>query len=246
MFLAIRKFPFLFLFAIFTAAFLSYLGSWQYEKGAQKEADLAKQAANKEQQIINLSNMTGTPFLEDGMPVHVDGQFLAHTTIFHDNRLNSGQAGYHVYSVFQFNQKSAVLVNRGWVKMNVDRSMLPVVQEITGNISLLGHIRYPVKNVYTLADEAVALGFPQRVQTIEVEDIQQSLNVQLVDFSILLNPAVVGPHYDRNWANLLPGKYMTADKHYAYSLQWFTLSLVALIVFMILIYKMASNEKRQS
>lgn len=244
MFLAIKKSPILFIFALFSAGLLSSLGLWQLERGQNLELENRSKTLNSKKKIINLNLSERDETFEDGFKVALTGRFIKNMIIFHDNRLNSGQSGYHVFSIFEIENKQSVLMNRGWVKMNLDRRILPEINTSSDLVTLSGTIRYPVKNVYTLAEAKPNKQFPQRVQTIDVEQLSIDTSVKLAEYSVLLDSTVKGEHFDRNWENLLPGKYMTANKHYAYSLQWFSLALVALVTFMILIYKMAKNEQR--
>lgn len=246
MFLAIKKFPLLFVFALFTAGFLSFLGHWQYQKGQEREQNDYQKSVSLAKQNVFLNELTDKTTLEDGLRVTLKGRFIENKNIFHDNRLNSGKSGYHVFSIFQMNKDRAVLVNRGWVAMNLDRRILPIIETSGDEVLIKGLIRFPVKGVYTLAEEKQNSEFPQRLQTIEVESLALTTQYPLQEYSVLLGEEVKGKHFDRQWENLLPGKYMSADKHYAYSLQWFSLALIGLIIFMILIFKMAKNEQEQN
>ncbi len=243
MFLAIKKYPLIFIFALFTTGFLTFLGFWQYDKGQQRELSDRLHSESFSKQQISLNELKSDTQLKDGIKVSVTGRFVKDMVIFHDNRLNFGWSGYHVFSVFSLSDDKAVLINRGWVKMNVDRHILPSVITSDEYVTLEGVIRFPVKGVFTLAEEELKMTFPQRVQTIEVDKIKESTQYPLQEYSVLLDANVIGEHFDRNWLNLLPGKYMSANKHYAYSLQWFSLAFIGLIIFMILIFKMAKNEQ---
>jgi len=239
MFLAIKKSPFLFIFALFTAAFLASLGYWQMDRGLNLEKQDLLKKTNFNEQVIKI---TGDEQLENGNRVKLTGRFIKEKIVLHDNRLNTGKSGYHVFSFFQLKNGNVVLVNRGWVKMNLDRRILPVITTPEELSTITGVIRYPVKDVYTLASEAMSNEFPLRVQTINIEHLSKASDLKLADYSVLLDSEIIGDHFDRNWLNLLPGKYMTANKHYAYSLQWFLLSLISIIIFTILIKKLAKDD----
>jgi len=242
MFLAIKKYPLLFVFALFGAGFLSYLGYWQHQKGVQFEIDELSRLQNLNKQVINLNAQTKIPHLNDGSRVILSGHFVDDKIIFHDNKLNLGKVGYHVFSFFKLDDDRTVLVNRGWVAMNYDRRILPDVKTNDLRVTLKGVIRFPVKGVYTLAEQQVDSVFPQRLQTIDVDKLDIATGYHLEKYSVLLDKSVKGDHFYRHWDDLLPGKYMSADKHYAYSLQWYSLAFIGLIVFIILIMKMAKNE----
>lgn len=243
MLVAIKKFPALCVFALLTTAFLAFLGNWQYQKAYQQDLADLKKANNSMQQVIHLNNDYRLSQIEDGSAVSLAGRFVENKIIFHDNRLNLGKAGYHLLSIFKLDEGRSILVNRGWVAMNLDRRILPKVITDTARVTLKGLIRYPVKGVYTLGEETLNKQFPQRLQTINIDRLKEASGFDLEPFSVLLDSEVAGDHFVREWADLLPGKYMSADRHYAYSLQWYLLAIVGLIIFMILIRKMAKNEQ---
>ncbi len=240
---AIKRYPVIFVFALVTSVFLAFLGDWQYEKGHQRELSDAAKLNNFNKQIINLNNVYDVSKIMNGTKVVVEGRYDKNIIILHDNRLNLGKAGYHVYSIFHDIQGQSFLINRGWVSMNLDRRILPKV-EINDEIVLLeGVVRYPIKGVYTLQDEELKnVTFPLRVQTIDIIQLESVTGNKIEAFAILLDKNMAGAHFSRNWDDLLPGKYMSADKHYAYSAQWYSLAVVGLVVFMVLIMKMAKNE----
>ena len=110
-----------------TAILLS-LGFWQLER-----AELRRAQDGLKQERAQLSPVYITSFPEESLGeladrrVRLRGQYLPHQFLL-DNQIHDKQPGYHVLSPFELSTyEQVVLVNRGWVAAEADRSRLPSV-----------------------------------------------------------------------------------------------------------------------
>ncbi len=163
--------------------------------------------------------------------LQVSGHFLSTKIILHDNRMNEGQAGYHVLTVFQPDHSElALLVNLGWHNWpNSDRKNRPTVSLPTKTLQLGGTIRIPVKGVFTLMKNTDLIeSHFILVETLELDHLSQQLHHPLAPFVLQLDanlPLFQQSDLQRHWlkANEVG---ITSEKHRGYAFQWFTMAAV--------------------
>ncbi|MCA1978250.1 MAG: SURF1 family protein, partial [Thiobacillus sp.] len=132
-----------------------WLGHWQssraeYKRGLQARFD----AALRESPIH-----VGSTLLDRESVLYrrleVAGHFDAAHGIFIDNRVHAGVAGYHVLMPFVVDgERSAILVNRGWVAAGATRAHLPVPPLPPGRLRLEGIATDPRGRYFEFAGAA--------------------------------------------------------------------------------------------
>ena len=71
--------------------------------------------------------------------MHLRGQFLPERTLYLDNRVLQGRAGYNVVTPLQMGPDGPlVLVNRGWIAVGQTRAVLPAVPVPQGPVQVEG------------------------------------------------------------------------------------------------------------
>ena len=179
------------------------LGNWQSDRAAQKRAA----GASVEQ-------------------IALRGEFEPKHTVYLDNKLHRGRAGYHVVQPIRIAGGRHVLVNRGWVASGTSRERLPDIRTPAGELSLSGIRLARFAQAYA-PDAAPPQG-----------KVWQ--NVTLGQFSawsgLALEPYVVEQHSPlddglvRDWPRAGTG----AEKNDAYALQWYALAALSVILFFVL------------
>ena len=158
-----------------------------------------------------------------------------------DNRTYQGYAGYHVLTPLQLvDSKDVVLVNRGWVPVGKSRAVLPEIPGTSGEVLVDATIKLPPKRLFRLGtiDEANT-AWPKVVQQVEMGSLEQLLGVTLEPLILLLEKDDEFG-FIRDWK---PVYGVTPDKHRAYAVQWFSLAMVLLIIYIGVNTKRLSNEK---
>lgn len=198
------------------------LGNWQMRR-AQEKAEL--------QQRFDLSARGGPVAVRatdrpvDGQPLRLEGRWLAQYTILLDNRTQGGRAGYHVLTPLQLTDGSgAVLVNRGWLAADADRSRLPDVPSPAGLQRVEGRMQPVEAKPFFLGGE-VAEG--RRWQHLDLDRYRAVLGAaagpRLAGWTVQQTSASAGDGLSRDW----PQPAMSADRHRAYALQWYALAGLA-------------------
>lgn len=222
---------------MFFVAVFSSLGRWQMSRADEKNIKHEQMQLYAKQPPINLPPVLIK--LEDFKyrDVEVHGEFLNNKTIFLDNKTYQGRAGYHVITPFRIaNSSLSVPVNRGWVEVGLDRAILPEIKAIDGEMTVTGTVISPEIRALTLSDEFV------NGQVWDKFDLQR----YMVETELAMQPILVlqkNNTHDgllRDWDKPDSG----ASKNIGYAIQWFSLAIASLIVFIVLNVK-RSNRKSE-
>jgi surfeit locus 1 family protein len=133
-----------------------------------------------------------------------------------------------------------VLVNRGWVAANPDRSILPDLsiddspREITGRLN-----RLPRPGIKLDAVESVfESGWPRRLLFPNAADLIDQIGYVVYDYQLWLDPdSGDGFELDR------PPTRMPPAKHTAYAVQWFALAVTLLVIYFVVNRKAPAGPK---
>jgi surfeit locus 1 family protein len=209
------------------ALIFSRLGFWQLERG-------------KEKQLL-FDRFNNAPLMEVGQAlkqesgffrVEAYGRFDEKRHVLLDNKLFNGRAGVHVLTPFYLVDGRTVLINRGWLPLAADRRSLPPVPTDPEMLTVSGLLRKPSAQGPRLgdADVLVAEKWPQLVTYFELDSIATALGTPLEPWLIHLDAEQSAGFKDREWKAAVMGP----EIHRAYALQWFSLMLATLIIWLAL------------
>ena len=205
------------------------LGNWQARRADEKRA----LGARLEQEMRSPPAQLPADLVEAGQFVlkHVaaSGHFVPEHTIYLDNKLRGGRPGYEVVTPLRLNGIH-VLVNRGWLEAARTRDALPEVATPAGRVRIEG---------LTLAR------LPQALEAAPAPRAKVRQNLELGEFAretgLRLQPIVIEQHSAladgllRDW----PRPDAGIEKHEMYSLQWYSLAGLALVLFIVLSFRRA-------
>jgi surfeit locus 1 family protein len=166
--------------------------------------------------------------------VALRGTFDARHTVFLDNKLHRGRAGYHVIQPLRLSaagdgMPEHVLVDRGWVEASLRREVLPVVRTPVGEVQLEGVRRTRFPRAYE-AGTAPPAG--KVWQNVSVEAFGAWSKLRLLPW-VLEQHSVLDDGLVREW----PRPETGIEKHESYSLQWYGLAVLALVLFVVLSFR---------
>jgi surfeit locus 1 family protein len=121
-----------------------------------------------------------------------------------------------------------VLVNRGWVPTGLDRAVLPELPGPAGPVVIEAVTSLPPEKLFRLGDvEERNEDWPKVVQQRNMGRLEQLLGTRMLPVILLLDES--NEHgFIREWQ---PVYGVTPEKHRAYAMQWFTLALVLLLIY---------------
>jgi surfeit locus 1 family protein len=214
--------------AIVVCATTARLGLWQMDRAGQKadlQAQVTAQAALAPVTNTDLAAMDA----DDVSSLHgrlaiLEGEWIAGSTVFLDNRQMDGRPGFFVVTALRpTGQARALLVQRGWSPRDpADRALLPVVDDTAGPVRLTGRIAPPPARLYDFG--GVDTG--RLRQNLDIVQRSQELGTALWTLSLLQadpppgDPALASDTLQRRW----PAPAVDIHKHHGYAFQWFALS----------------------
>jgi len=209
-------------FSIFFVIVFVFLGLWQIERAAHKEGLL--QAFNSEQESPPIRLTSQSP---DWSRVFVDGIFDSTRQILIDNQIHKGKVGYKIFTPFRFDDNKIVLVDRGWIAQGQSRSDLPQLNILEKKSRIIATVTSPEQGVLA-GSELLTNEWPRVSQTKAVEVIASAFKEPILDIVLVLDP---GSSQITEFIQIKPFA-ITPVKHYGYAMQWFTMSIVLLGMFL--------------
>lgn len=204
------------------------LGLWQLQRADEKEQIEQDWSARQQQAAQALPPPLDSAELAY-VRVELRGHFLADRQFFLDNRMRDGRYGMEVLTPLRVEGSAElVLVNRGWVAGDRARRTLPQVSTPNGVQHLLGSIYVSPGTPYTLGSPPQENSWPRLLLALDMGEIPMLLEERVYPFSVRLeadSPAALT--VDWPLVNSAP------EKHRAYAMQWFAMSLALLCMYLV-------------
>lgn len=215
------------------------LGFWQLDRAEEKRALIEQ---------FKQQNELGPLFIKDTFKsdeklnyraAKIEGKYNSAKQIFIDNKIYQGKAGVYVMTPFKLkNSKYSILVNRGWVPMGFDRSVLPKVKTPTNYLALSGKIKTLGKKPFMVGDQFQSnQGWPALMQWVNFEYIGDKSGLKLLPYIFLLDEKEQSG-YVRNWKPVV----MQPEKSTSYAVQWFALAIALVIIYIVVNLKENKSE----
>jgi surfeit locus 1 family protein len=205
------------------------LGVWQLERAEWKQGliDTHKDRTGRARTPFEL--LLGRNGEVEYRAVAALGLYELDHQLLLDNRTFNGKAGYHVLTpLILTDTGEVVLVNRGWVPLGPDRAVLPELPGPEDILVVNAIIKLPPQRAFRLGmEEEAGSGWPRVVQQIDLDQLEELLGYRLLPYILLLDKEDEYG-FSRDWQ---PVYGVPPDKHRAYALQWFTLALVLVIIY---------------
>jgi surfeit locus 1 family protein len=202
------------------------LGNWQLDRAAQKLALQQRIESAAKQPPVQLSAVTTNDKLAY-YPAVVAGEFNPALTLYLDNRVQQGRVGYEILTPLKIRGTNQyVLIDRGWLPAGATRAQLPEVTTPTGLVTIEGIVLPGNPPVFELSPQVQS----GRVwQNVTVERFERQYNVDLLPVMVY-QQSQAADGLIREWRRPDVG----IDRHRAYALQWFSLALGIVILYVVL------------
>lgn len=213
------------LFVVLTVS----LGNWQERRAEEKLEAARRFDAAMGGAVLSIPPVLVGAGEFEHRRVSARGRFLAGSTLFLDNKVLRGVAGYHVLTPLRLEGGDTyVLVDRGWIAAG-DRSVLPEFPTPEGVQTIEGIAVTPIRRFLELAPER---GTGPLRQNLVLEREKKRL-------ALKLQPIVIEQTSDapdglaRVWERPDTG----ADRHRSYALQWYAFAMLAFILYVALSFR---------
>lgn len=210
------------------------LGNWQERRAAQKIVLQAKLAQGNASAPVQLD---GAPLAAEAVEfrrVSVTGEFVANWPLYLDNRPSAGRSGFYLLMPFKIAGTGMhVLVARGWLPRDpADRARLPAYATPTGTVTLQGMARLDAGHVMELA-KTPALTPKAIVQNADPLQVARDSGLTMQPFVIEQTAAAQPAGDDAQMVRDWPAPSLGVEKHQGYAFQWYALSAMAVIFFVV-------------
>ena len=205
------------IFFVFFAILFFSLGVWQIERGQSKAGILNEFNDNLKKTPSNLDASS-----KKWDRVFVRGTWVNSKQILIDNTINRGIAGYKVITPLKIEgSDKTILVDRGWIKQNKYREVLPDISIEEKSETVSGILELPELGL-VLSNDLVTSEWPKISQSKNFEILAEQFDMNLFPMILLADPI---NQKSLEYIKITPTN-MTPTKHYGYSAQWFLMFLV--------------------
>lgn len=207
-------------------------GSWQWQRAAESRARLAQFAAGAQ-----AAPLAAVPReiaeAERFRRIEVGGEYVTEPQFLLDNMLHEGVAGYHVLTALRVaGLREHVLVNRGWVRADLDRAVLPTVTVATGARRVTGRVERLPRAGLRLGGAESKEGAVAVVQFPTADELADRLGEPVLGYQLLLDPDEPDG-FVRDWR--APG--LAPERHLAYAGQWWLFAAGVLTAAVVIVVK---------
>jgi surfeit locus 1 family protein len=219
------------------------LGFWQMDRAVEKRQLQVLLQERLQKPVTRLHSSSG---LQDDMTfrrVVMRGHFDNDHQYLLDNRIYKGQVGYGVYTPFSFDEgESWIMVNRGWRTAGRDRRELPDITVSNERTELQGVLSQPPGQLMQLGKQpAAGNSWPVRVQNIDLAQIGKDTGMRLHPYVLHLD-ATSEQAYFQDWKPYVD----TPQKNQSYAIQWFSMAVVLLLIYVSLNSRRVINSTPKS
>ncbi len=213
------------------------LGFWQYERGLEKKRLEADFTASLQSDPQYWSSLEATP--PSGTLVQFRAVPMRGFEVLLDNQVHQGKVGYHVLLPVKFDsENAAVWVNMGWLAAPRLREERPVLPNWPEKIEIEGILVQPNPTI-VLSDSLLETDKkPFRIQSLDLALLAPLIPMQQSKLLVYSHTNKV----QYGLINTYKPTNMPSEKHFAYMVQWWGLSLVWLIG-VILLWRKTRNNK---
>ena len=213
---------------------LILLGVWQLDRADEKSAIVAAFSANQQAAPADVKALLAGGN-QQYRSAWLTGALDSSRQIVLDNRVKNGRPGYEILEPMSVKGleadglPQAMLVNRGWVPAPLDRSQLPEVEPVVGEVQVRGFLYHNLRGGYRLDDQiTVVRQWPSRVGWISVERAEELFGEPFYEYQLRLDSDSVGS-LETGWVTVA----VQPEKHTAYAVQWFVMAAVLLVMTLI-------------
>ena len=220
------------LLALALVALFVRLGVWQWQRGEERAAAVARFAHGADAVLeLGTRDVSETALYQR---VAVAGELDAAHQFLLDNRIVEGRAGYEVLTplVRAPLPAPALLIDRGWVPFTGSRARLPeVTLRVGGPVRLTGRVALlPSPGLASGRAPPPSTGpWPKVTSYPDISQLAAALDHPLAS-RILLLDATAPFGYVRAWQP--PG--LPPLRHFSYAVQWWTFAVATLILWALL------------
>jgi surfeit locus 1 family protein len=212
------------------------LGNWQLSRAQEKDDKQAKLNQLSQEPVVSIP--TSLIKLENYQfrKVEVHGTYVPSHTIYLDNKINRGRAGYQIITPVKLDESSMhVLINRGWIAAGRTRSDLPEILTPSGKVMVSGIAESATMRTLELSTETVS---GKVWENLHLDRYREATGLQLQPL-VILQENKVKDGLLRAWTRPDSG----SSRNLGYAFQWFAMAFAIIILYLVLNVKRSHPKK---
>jgi surfeit locus 1 family protein len=158
------------------------------------------------------------------------GEFRPEDEVLIRSQVQFGVAGFHVITPLVLSDGSAILVNRGWVPLELDQVPVTQAPPPSGTVTVEGWLE-PTQVRRALGPADPDAGRLTAMNRIDVERIQEQVDVDLAPMYMV----AMGEQSNQLPIPLDPPTFDDEGPHLAYAIQWFSFLLIGVVGYWFLV-----------
>jgi surfeit locus 1 family protein len=213
-------------------------GFWQLRRAAEKVAIEDSFATGADMELLYEPINDAAAADSRYRRLQLEGMFLPEQQILLDNIVHNGINGYEVLTPF-VTGATTIMVNRGWIRANHDRRILPDIS-VTAEIRTVTGIvnKFPVPGIRFAAEYPDNMPWPRRLLYPDQPTIAKALGRPITSYQLLLTENQADG-YKRKWKALT----VNPNTNYGYAFQWFSFATLAIIFYVILMTRWIKDHQ---
>ena len=211
------------------------LGFWQLDRAKAK--DTLNEAYLSETSYLSIRD--DLP-IDEYLQIQTTGKYIIEKQIVIDNIIRNGQLGQMIITPFEINNELPwLLVNRGWVKKNINSNANPDININTMPNSVNGRSgnlpRMAIRDSEAFSETITwpAIGIYPTIKEIEI-----LFGRKLFSYILLLDPEEKNG-FQRNWEP----RVSSTSTNYGYAIQWFLMCFGIIVVLIIKLKRLLIKNK---
>jgi cytochrome oxidase assembly protein ShyY1 len=227
------------------AALISFilLGMWQLgRRNERSDLDVALER-RLDQPVVALDSLTDEAGLTSAIEyrqVRVTGTYLAEDEVILQARSHEGRSGHEVLTPLLLDDGTAIVVDRGWVPIDVSGPPVVGAEVPTGPVEITGYLRQTQVRA-GLGPVDPPDGTLERIARVDIERLQQQSAVPLRE--VWLQLATQTPEQAALPIAVNAPEPGGGPPHFSYAMQWFAFAAVVGVAYPILMYRTARRRQ---
>ncbi|MDQ3782854.1 MAG: SURF1 family protein [Actinomycetota bacterium] len=220
------------------------LGQWQLRRHQERgllDDRIRARVADEPRPLAELVAELGTDGAAlDLRPATAAGTYRPQDEVILQARTLNGRSGNEVLTPLDLGDGSAVLVDRGWVPLDVVGPPVEGAEVPSGPVTVAGYLR-PTQTRSGFGPVDPATGVLERVIRVDLDRLQQQIDLDLGEVYLVL--AEQSPAQAGDFPIALPAPQPGGGPpHLSYAVQWFAFAGVVLVGYPILLRRRAGHR----
>ena len=216
------------------------LGFWQLRRLELRQtfnATVSERLAEDPAPIAVVLGTAQDPADVEYRRVLVGGVFLSGEEVILQARTLNGRSGHHLLTPLAMGDGVGIIVDRGWVPIDVQGPPVFEAAPPLGTVTLTGWLRASEQRG-RFGPSDPENGALARIGRVDLERLDEQTSVALLPVYLVLEAPQPG---EGGLPLLLPRPELSQGPHLAYAIQWFLFALIVAVGYPVLLYRVAQR-----